>query len=104
MLVEIDGCIFDKRQFKKSHGFEQMDSVGKEAFVNHVHLNGHNKERDAQALINSWTEEMKSKWLGKKFKIYKQIEPHEIILRFHIVREDEPDWCDSGLEIIEVKT
>jgi hypothetical protein len=59
MLVEINGCIFDKSQLKNSHGFEQLDSVGKEAFVNHVHLSGHNKEEEAENLIDGWTKDMK---------------------------------------------
>ena len=104
MLVEIEGCVFDERQLNLSHGYEDLDPIGKEAFVNHTHLDGINREKESEQIIISWSREMKEKWPGSYFKIYRQVERDEIILRFHKVRPGKPDWCDSGIEIIEVKT
>lgn len=104
MLIEINGCIFDEEQYKGSHGYESLDSIGKEAFVNHIHLDDENRVFESKRIIKQWIQEMKTKWQGKEFKIYRQIEPDEITIRFHMVRKEEPDWCDSGLEIIRVIT
>ncbi len=104
MLVEIDGCIFDERQITLSHGYEKYDKVDREVFVNHIHLNGENRVPISQEIIAAWSREMKEKWPGQVFRIYRQVNEDEITLRFHLVRKGEPDWCDSGLDIIEVKT
>ena len=104
MLIEIDKCIFDQEQLKLSHGYEDLDPIGKEAFVNHIHLTGEDRQPRAAELIDGWVSEMKSKFPGKRFKIYRQVEPGEITIRFHLTRKGEPDWSDSGVEIIEIET
>lgn len=34
MLIQIEECIFDQQQLTGAHGFEGLDPIGKEAFVN----------------------------------------------------------------------
>ncbi len=102
MLIEVDGCVYDEQSFKTSHGYERMDEIGREAFVNHIHINGDDRHAQVKSMIDHWTREMKVKWPDRAFRIYRQVEPDEISIRFHMVREDLPDWCDSGLDIIEV--
>lgn len=106
MLVEKEGCIFDEKRLKLSHGYDQLDKIGKEAFVNHIHLDEELRESIAKEIIDGWSSEMKIKWPGKVFRIYKHVDEDEdeVIIRFHLVREGEPNWCDSGLKIIEIKT
>ena len=104
MLIEVDGCIFDQVQLKLSNGFENLDKVGKEAFVNHIHLDGKKRLIKAQNIIDSWIMEFKEKWPKHVFRNYKHVEKEEITIRFHLVRSDEPNWCVSGTEIIEIKT
>ena len=106
MLIEVDECIFDDEQFKLSHGFENLDGVGKEAFVNHIHFDEGEYEKEAQAKIDEWTREMIENWPNRLFKIYRHKQDDEVTVRFHLVRENEVDWCEScaEIEIIEVRT
>jgi hypothetical protein len=101
-LIEVEGCIFDERRLGLSHGFESLDPVGREAFVNHLHLAGGERAREAQGIIDSWATEMRSRWPGRAFRIYRQVEADEVTIRFHLVRPGLPDWCDQGIEIITV--
>ena len=39
-LIEIGECVFDQRQYDSSHGFESLNPIAQEAFVNHLHLTG----------------------------------------------------------------
>jgi len=103
-LVEIDGCIFDETQMRSSHGYEALDAIGKESFVNHIHLDAVDRKKESEKIIEAWAGEMKLKWPGNEFRIYRQIEEDEITVRFHLVRTSEPNWCESGIEIIEIKT
>jgi hypothetical protein len=101
-LIEVDGCIFDERQLSCSHGFESLDPVGREAFVNHLHIAGSDRVRAARGVIEAWAAEMLSRWADRTFRIYRQLEADEITIRFHVVRPGVPNWCEEGVEIITV--
>lgn len=103
-FIEIGECVFDRQQYGLSHGFESLDSVGREAFVNHVHLAGDAAAHKANLIIQSWIKEMRSLFPGRTFRIYRQVEPSEITLRFHLVRSGISNWCEQGIEIITVTT
>lgn len=104
MLIERNGCFFDESELKNSHGYERLDPVGQETFVNHIHLDGPDRETSAMNIISGWKVEMKDKWPNVVFKIYLHRQNNEIIVRFHRHRSDIPDWADSGpdLSIITV--
>ena len=104
MLIEADECIFDRDLLKSSSGFDSLDPVGKEAFVNHMHVDGENRIAESDCIIQDWISEMNAKWPGRVFRIYRDVRPEEVIIRFHLVRQRVPDWCDSDLEIIQVIT
>ena len=108
MLIEKDRCIFEESQIELSHGYEGFDEIAKEAFVNHIHIDSDDREPVSNKIIKSWSNEMKAKWPGKIFRIYRQIEEDKITIRFHFVKNGQPNWCDSGtetgIEIINVKT
>jgi hypothetical protein len=101
-LIEIGDCVFDQRQFGLSHGFEALDPVAQEAFVNHLHIAGDGAAAEANRIIESWTTEMQLRWPHRTFRIYRQVEPSEITIRFHAVRPDLPNWCEEGTEIITI--
>lgn len=103
MLIQIGECIFDEEQYELSHGFDKLDSVGKEAFVNHIHFDELDRIELVDAKIAAWVRETKSKWPQQRFRIYRHVESDEVTIRFHLVRKQVPNWCDSGLEIIEVQ-
>jgi hypothetical protein len=102
-LIELDGCVYDERQFASSHGFESLDPVGREAFVNHLHLGGDDRNGIASQVIEAWATEMRSRWPNRRFRIYRHSSPGEVTIRFHLVRPGIPNWCEEGLEIIEIK-
>jgi hypothetical protein len=52
-LIEIDGCVFDKVQMRRTHGHQKLDPVAKEAFVNHVHFSGRGRAEKAEKQIKS---------------------------------------------------
>ena len=106
MLVERKGCIFDDAQLKKSHGYENLDPVAQEAFVNHIHLDGANRDETAKNIIEEWVSEMKAKWPGSVFRIYQHREIDELTVRFHRHRPEFPDWSegDEALSITIVRT
>jgi hypothetical protein len=101
-LVEVDACIYDELQLARSFGFESLDPVGREAFVNHMHINGEGRHGIADRIIESWAAEMRSRWPGQTFRIYKDSPPDEVIIRFHRVRPGISNWCEEGVEIIMV--
>jgi hypothetical protein len=101
-LIEIGDCIFDRKQLASAHGFEVLDPVAREAFVNHLHLTGENAAIEADRIIESWIKEMRLHWSSRTFRIYRHIEPLEVTIRFHLVRPDVPNWCEQGIEIITV--
>jgi hypothetical protein len=102
VLVEIGGCIFDAGQVGLSHGYEGLDPVGREAFVNHLHLTAADREIAAARVIESWVTEMRAGWPGREFRIYRQVEAGEVTIRFHLVRPNLPNWCEDGIEVIIV--
>lgn len=105
MLVERDGCVFDDSQFKNSYGYESLDPVAQEAFVNHIHLDGTNREETAKRIIEAWVREMMLKWPNSIFKIYEHRDEDEIVIRFHRYRAEFPDWShDKKLTITTVCT
>jgi hypothetical protein len=101
-LVEVAGCIFDAGQLGLAHGYEGLDPVGREAFVNHLHLADDDREAAATRVIESWAGEMSSGWPDREFRIYRQVEAGEVTIRFHMVRPGLPDWCEEGVEVIIV--
>ena len=103
-LVEVDGCIYDELCFRSSHGFESLDPVGREAFVNHLHINGDDRHDIAGRTIEAWAVEMRSRWPDREFRIYRHSAPGEIVIRFHLVRPGILNWCEEeeGDEIITI--
>lgn len=101
-LAEVEGCVFDEQQLRVSHGYESLDPVAREAFVNHRHLAGAGRAGDAQAVIESWAAEMRSRWPNRTFRIYREAEADEVTIRFHLVRPGMPNWCEQGVEVITV--
>jgi hypothetical protein len=93
-LIEVGGCVFEAEQFGLSHGFESLDLVGREAFVNHLHLAGEDRILAAERIIGSWVAEMRSRWPDRTFRIYRQVEADEVTFRFHLVRPSLPNWCE----------
>ncbi len=102
MLIEIEGCIFLKDELGNSHGYESLDAVGQEAFVNHIHLDGSDHESEAGKWVQDVTEALKHGWPSRSFRIYRQTDPRESTVRFHMVRESQPNWCEQDLEGIEI--
>ena len=101
-LIEIGDCVFDRKQYDLSCGFEALDPVGREAFVNHLHLAGENAAHEADRIIESWINEMRLRWPGRTFRIYRHVDRAEITIRFHLVRPGLLNWCDQDIEIITV--
>jgi hypothetical protein len=58
----------------------------------------------ADQIIASWIAEMKARWPGRVFRIYRDLKSDEVIIRFHMARRGLPNWCDEGIEIIVVGT
>jgi hypothetical protein len=103
-LVEVAGCIFDAEQLALGHGYEGLDPVGREAFVNHLHLTFGDRVAAAEQIIASCVAEMKARWPGRVFRIYRDLKSDGMIIRFHMARRGRPNWCDEGIEIIVVGT
>ncbi|MBX7106071.1 MAG: hypothetical protein K1X57_18465 [Gemmataceae bacterium] len=100
--MEVDGCVFDAEQLGVSNGYESLDPVGREAFVNHRHFDSAYREAVAERLIASWAGKLLARWPRRVFRIYRQIEPDEVTVRFHMVRPGVPNWCEDGIEILMV--
>ena len=103
-LVEFDGCIFDQHQLDLSRGFESLDPVAREAFVNHLHIDGEDRHTAADRIIRLWAAEMQARWPDRVFRIYRQSEPSDVTIRFHMVCPELPNWSDSCLDIIEISS
>jgi hypothetical protein len=101
-LVEVGECIFDAEQLRLSHGYEGLDPVGQEAFVNHIHFSGADREAVAARVIESWIAEMRARWPGRTFRVYRHLGANEVIIRFHVVRAGVPNWCEGGVGVITV--
>ena len=101
-LVQIGECVFDEQQHGLSHGFETLDSIAQEAFVNHRHLASDNATAEADRIIALWAAEMRARWTDRVFRIYRQVEPAEVTNRFHQVRHGVPNWCELGVEVITI--
>src|SRR5262249_13477001 len=95
-------CVFDERQYELSHGFESLDPIAQEAFVNHLHVSGGNAADDAKRIVESWVTEMRARWPNTEFRIFREVQPSEITIRFHVVRPGLANWCEQGIEIITV--
>ena len=78
-----------------------MDPVGREAFVNHMHFTA-SDEAAAAGVIESWATELGARWPDRQFRIYRHVEDGEVIVRFHMVRQGVPNWCDVGVEVTVV--
>jgi hypothetical protein len=103
-LIERNGCIFVEDLLNGAHGFDHLDAVGQEAFVNHVHLGGRDRKKNADSIISEWTKEMRANWKGRVFRIYRDVNLDEIVIRFHLRREGVPNWFELGIEITEIET
>jgi hypothetical protein len=101
-LVEVDECIYDERLLSLAHGFESLDPVGREAFINHVHIDGGDRLLIAERLIESWAGELRSRWPACEFRIYRHVRSEEVTIRFHRVRPGFPNWCEEGIEVMSV--
>ncbi len=101
-LVEVGGCVFDEGQLGLSCGYESLDTIGREAFVNHTHLDAADREAEAARVIEAWAAEMRARWPSRVFRIYRHAEAGEVTVRFHTVRLGVPDWCEVGVEVITV--
>jgi hypothetical protein len=101
-LVELDDGIYDVRLLGLAHGFEALDPIAREAFINHTHIDGDDRLSIAERIIESWAGEMRARWPGCGFRIYRQIGPEEVTIRFHRVRAGVANWCEEGIEVIEV--
>lgn len=102
MLIEIDGCVFDRDQLQHSHGFGELDPVGRESFVNHIHLQGPGCVGQAEAIVSAWSGELSNRWPHRRFRIYLDKGRGETTIRFHMVRDGIANWAESGAEVIEV--
>jgi hypothetical protein len=101
-LVEADGCIFDEQQLVLSRGFESLDPIAREAFVNHVHIGGKDREAVADLVVRSWVAEMRSRWPDRAFRIYRHSDSSEVVVRFHMVRCDLLNWSEDVEDVIEI--
>ena len=106
-LIEIDDCVFDEELYQKAHGFDKLDSVAKEAFVNHVHSGGENRYQQAEHQIEKWQKAMLKDFSKHQFRIYIHDDKShdELTIRFHVVRHALSNWVESespGLRIITV--
>ena len=104
LLVELEGCVFDADQLRGAHGYVGLDPVAQEAFVNHIHISGPGRSARATALIESWASQLRARWPGASFRIYREVTRNEITVRFHRLRAESPNWAEEGVEIIEVRT
>ena len=101
-LVEVDGCVYDEDQFRHSHGFKKLDPLSRETIVNHIHLSGEARDAKAERQIQLWIAELRTRWPEHEFRIYRHLDEDEVTIRFHMVRPGVPNWCESGVEIIEI--
>lgn len=101
-LAEVGECILDTDQLRLSHGFEGLDPIGREAFVNHLHLSAADRIAAAERIIRAWVAEMKARWPDREFRIYRHVEAHEVTIRFHMVRAGQSNWCEDGIELLIV--
>jgi hypothetical protein len=100
-IVEINGCYFLKDQLDSAHGHDNLDLIGQEAFVNHLHVDGKDHETDSRKILDSWLIWM-AMFPGQKFRIYIQTDDKETTLRFHAIRNGISNWYDGDeLKIIE---
>ena len=102
-LIEVGGCVYDEEQLGLSRGYEELDAVGREAFVNHMHIDSEDREAEAARVVGAWAAEMQARWPGRVFRIYRVVEPDEVTVRFHLVRLGVHNWWDGeGVEVITV--
>jgi hypothetical protein len=102
VIIVRDECIFDKEQLDKSHGYEGLDPIGQESFVNYLHFEGINSKEMSDKILKTWSCELTQKWPSDTFRIYRQTESGEITIRFHKVRPNYANWAEAGVEILEI--
>jgi hypothetical protein len=100
-LVEVGECIYDSEQLERSHGYEGLDPVAREAFINHIHF-GIKDLHAAEQIVESWIAEMRTRWPKQVFRIYRHTDVNEVVIRFHVVRAGLPNWCEEGIEVLVV--
>jgi len=106
-LVEVDGAIFDQELLKLAFGFDALDVVGRESFVNHMHFDGKDRVSSANSIVENWKLELLERWPSSTFRLYWHNNQDEIIIRFHRVHSGIPNWCDESspdLQITEIST
>ncbi len=101
-LIEVNGCVYDAEQLMLARGYESLDEIGREAFINHRHLSGEGREAAAERLIRSWATELRAGWPGREFRIYRHSDACEVTIRFHAVRSGVPNWCEDDVQVILV--
>jgi hypothetical protein len=102
MLVEVEGCVFDATQLPLSHGHSDLDPVAKEAFVNHIHLEGPDCASRADAIVLAWCQELRDGWPKARFRIYREVGRGEATVRFHMVRQGVANWAEACDRIVAV--
>jgi hypothetical protein len=102
-LTQVGECIFDAGLLNQSHGYESLDPVAREAFVNHLHITGNDAVDEAQRIIESWMSDMRQHWPTRTFRIYRHTDSAEVTIRFHTVRNELANWCEQGVEIMTVR-
>lgn len=117
-FVEVSGCVLlqandmtlpEPDEVDKILTEEKMDRTGYEAFQNHVHLDDIvqiddflQQLRSGLAVIESWSEKLKSYYPNYTFHIVLAFDAEEVgncVVRFYRLRDDETSWID--LENIE---
>jgi hypothetical protein len=102
MLVEVAGCVFDVDQLRLSHGYEDLDPVAKEAFVNHVHIKRPDCATRAACMVSAWSRELRAGWPKAAFRIYRERSLGEVTIRFHMIRHGLANWTEACDEILEI--
>lgn len=101
-IIKKRGRYLVATQQKISHGYENLDAVGIESFINHMHLWGKNRNKQCQEIIQDWIFQFISKWPQETFRIYRHFDKNEITIRFHAQRTTCPNWSEdtNGLIIV----
>ena len=101
-LIEVGDCVYDEEQLGLSRGYGGLDAVGREAFVNHMHIDSEDRESEAARVVGAWAAEMRARWPGRVFRIYRVVEADEVTVRFHMVRPGSHNCCEDGVEVVTV--
>jgi hypothetical protein len=101
-IVKLRGLYLIHDQIDKSFGHEGLDSVGKESFINHIHIMGPDRLGKSLKIINWWVAQLMRNWPKVSFRIYQIVSRGEVTLRLHSVRNGVPNWSEdkNGLIVI----